>query len=324
MNPRLLGSFPSGDGSTLEHLIHTLFGHQLASWPQLQIGYEGLHSVRSRSVTLGSDTFFVQFNPRRIVSTGARVDPKSISERKCFLCQENLSPEQKGIGFRDQFLILGNPFPIVDSHLTIPNMTHTPQMIAGYMSVLLDLARTLSHRFTVFYNGPNAGASAPDHMHFQACPREHVPVETALDCAPLQTTRTIGGTTIATVTFAGQRIVSIAGKNADALCSVFDLLLEAGKRVMGAPAEPLMNVFCSWLDGTWRLIVFLRRKHRPDIFYREGDDRLVISPAALDVGGVIVTPLEKDFERMDAAMVKSIWNEVLALDSDVEQILASL
>jgi hypothetical protein len=319
-----LHSYPSSDNISLPALIDTLFEQQLATWPQLQSGYEGLRAVRSRELRISGNSILVQWNSRRMVSTGARVDPKSISERKCFLCGANLSSEQKGVDYRSEFQILCNPFPIVDRHLTIPKLTHTPQTLSGSIPVLLDLARTIGSAFTTFYNGPQAGASAPDHMHFQACPRGLVPVELAADNFDINGGKVLRGVSVSPMAFAGQKAIILKGAVQEELAQTLEFLLEHAKSVMKFPGEPLLNLFCSFREGTWRLTLFLRRKHRPDIYFKEGDEKLIISPAALDVGGVIVTPLEKDFNRMDAAMVQSIFAEVMALDSQVEQIFASL
>ena len=119
----------------------------------------------------------VQFNPGRYISTSAKVDEKSINDRKCFLCPANLPEEQKGILYEEEYLILGNPFPIFPEHFTIPNINHVPQQIKNNFPLMLKLTKDLSKHYVVLYNGPKCGASAPDHFHFQAGTKNFMPIE---------------------------------------------------------------------------------------------------------------------------------------------------
>jgi len=277
--------------------------------------------VRTHEIELCGHVISVQHNPKRIVSTGAKVDPKSISERKCFLCLDNLALEQKGVLYRDEFVVLCNPFPIVDKHLTIPHLKHIPQSIEGRVPFFLELAREMAPDFTVFYNGPKCGASAPDHLHFQACPAGVVPVELVASDDGRESNQLIGGISLSTMKFAGQHLIVIEGKKEMQLHDAFVRLVASMKRVLHVSDEPMMNIFCLYVDSMWRMIIFVRQKHRPDVFFKEGDGRVVISPAALDLGGVIVTPIEKDFERMDVSMLHDIFDEVLVGPSTIDQII---
>jgi ATP adenylyltransferase/5',5'''-P-1,P-4-tetraphosphate phosphorylase II len=320
-NHRILSTFPSVSKESLVDLSHALLKQQLSSWPQLIEGYHGLKQVRTHEIELHSHIISVQHNPKRIVSTGAKVDPQSISERKCFLCLDNLSPDQMGILYRDKFVVLCNPFPIVDKHLTIPYLEHIPQSIEGVVPVFLDLAREMAPAFTMFYNGPKCGASAPDHLHFQACPSGVVPVERVASHNGRENRRLIGEVSLSSLKFAGQYVIVIEGKNEIQLQDVFMKLVASMRRVLRVSDEPMMNVFCLYVDSMWRIIVFVRQKHRPGAFFKEGDGRVVISPAALDLGGVIVTPIDKDFERMDASMLHDVFSEVLVGPSTVDLIV---
>lgn len=150
---------------------------QLQDWPLAKNNYDGLQKVITRDVLLpGGSTVQVQFNPERIRSSAAKVDAKSIQERACFLCAENRPPQQQGLAFDDDYTILINPFPIFPEHLTIPHNSHTDQLIAPYFGTMLSLAKELEG-FTLFYNGPKCGASAPDHFHFQAGTKGFMPIE---------------------------------------------------------------------------------------------------------------------------------------------------
>ena len=160
----------------MNQTIHHLLTGQLASWETARNNYAALSGVRVKELNVNGIPYKVQFNPARIVSSGAKVDAKSILERKCFLCPANLPPVQKGIPFGGHYNILVNPFPIFPRHLTVPELAHTPQRIATRFTDMLELAEALTD-YTIFYNGPKCGASAPDHAHFQAGNKGFMPIE---------------------------------------------------------------------------------------------------------------------------------------------------
>lgn len=162
--------------SDMNQTIHHLLTGQLASWETARNNYAALSGVRVKELNVNGIPYKVQFNPARIVSSGAKVDAKSILERKCFLCPANLPPVQKGIPFGGHYNILVNPFPIFPRHLTVPELAHTPQRIATRFTDMLELAEALTD-YTIFYNGPKCGASAPDHAHFQAGNKGFMPIE---------------------------------------------------------------------------------------------------------------------------------------------------
>jgi hypothetical protein len=177
----------------------------------------------------------------------------------------------------------------------------------------------------VFYNGPKSGASAPDHLHFQACPAGATPIERVAAHPPGPGPRKLkDGIMLGSLKYVSGNAILTEGRSKVQLENLFLKLLSSMKRVLQTNEEPMINVFCSYQEGVWRMIVFVRRKHRPDIFYQVGDEKMLISPAALDVGGMIVTPVEKDFNRMDATMIRSIYDEVLLDDETVERIIAEL
>lgn len=149
---------------------------QLSSWEMARDNYDALKRVRVKEVTVAGWLYKVQFNPARMVSSAAKVDSKSIRERKCFLCPDSLPPEQRGIPFGEHYRILVNPFPIFPRHLTVPELRHVGQHILGRFGDMLDLAACLEE-YVVFYNGPKCGASAPDHLHFQAGNKGFLPIE---------------------------------------------------------------------------------------------------------------------------------------------------
>jgi ATP adenylyltransferase (5'',5''''''-P-1,P-4-tetraphosphate phosphorylase II) len=156
--------------------VQNLLQEQMNAWELARNNYEALSQVRVKELNFNKFKIKVQFNPARIVSSSAKVDSKSIQERKCFLCEQNRPVEQKGIPFGDNYVVLVNPFPIFPKHLTIPACEHVDQLIFNRFGDMLDLAYNLDE-FTIFYNGPKCGASAPDHVHFQAGSKGFLPIE---------------------------------------------------------------------------------------------------------------------------------------------------
>ena len=268
---------------------------------------------------------WLQFNPGRIVSTGAKVDARSIRERRCFLCVENLPEPQKGIVYKDRFLILCNPAPIFAEHFTISHIHHVSQILGPYIPAMLDLARDLSPQLTVFYNGPKCGASAPDHMHFQANPTGLIPVENAAQKKLHRVfRRSLDSVDILTLRDFGRQVIVLESLHRENLANVLNKLLDSLRQTVGVSEEPMMNVLCSFTDGAWRVILFPRSKHRPDVYFKEEAERVLISPAAVDIGGLIVTPLEKDFKTVNASLVESIFQEVSLPSAIVDETILRL
>jgi hypothetical protein len=309
----------------LAELSRLLLEQQKLTWPQLTTGYASLATVRLREIHCRGFSVWLQYNPGRIVSTGAKVDAQSIRERKCFLCVENLPEPQKGIVYKDEFLILCNPAPIFAEHFTISSIHHIPQILDPSLPTMLDLARDLSPRLTIFYNGPKCGASAPDHMHFQANPMNLIPVEKAAQEKLHRVfRRSLDSVDILTLRDFGRQVIVLESRERENLVAVLAKILNSLRQTVGVNEEPMINVLCSFADGAWRVIVFPRSKHRPDIFFKEEKERVLISPAAVDIGGLIVTPLEKDFTTVNASLVESIFQEVSLPPEKIDETLLRL
>ncbi|MCL4706466.1 DUF4922 domain-containing protein [bacterium] len=316
---------PTQNPPTLAQLAVELLEQQKATWPQLAEGYRALDSVRVRELHAEGFVVRLQFNPQRAISSGARVDAQSIQARPCFLCEKNLPGQQKGVGYRDDYLVLCNPAPIFAQHYTIAHVQHRPQAIDGNIEILLKLAREFSPQFSVFYNGPRCGASAPDHLHFQACPSQIIPVETQI-LEPGRSTlaKKLPGVTLHTSEELGREILLLIGSDKSAMTTALARMIKAMKEAMADPGEPMMNIICTFREGYYRVIIFPRRKHRPEVYFREGEDRILVSPASVDMGGLIVTPIEKDFLRLDAEQVANIYREVSITPEITQQIIELL
>ena len=324
---RRISAIYPGDGAPLPlaGMATGLLGDQQRTWPGLASGCSSLQEARVREIRGGRWRVNVQFNPGRIVSSGARVDPESLLRRPCFLCLENLPPEQRAILYRDDYLVLCNPFPIVPGHLTVACRRHLPQSLCANRETLLRLAGDFGPGMAVFYNGPQCGASAPDHLHFQAAPAGLLPVEKEI-LLPGNRTKAgeRGGAVLWRSVGLGRGIVVIEGEDAGGVAAALGEVAAALGRSAPSEGEPMMNLFCTHTGDGWRLMIFPRRKHRPDAYFREGEGRLLVSPGAIDMGGIIVTPREEDCRALDAALVREIFREVAYDDAAVQSLLAFL
>ena len=285
-----------------------LFLLQKKEWTMLRMGYEALSEVEERKVRVMNAEFKIQYNPARLRSSSARIDKESIAARRCFLCAENRPSEQRGIAWRDYTLIV-NPYPIFPVHFTIPTVKHTDQRIISRFRDMMQLASVLAG-YTVFYNGPECGASAPDHAHFQAGTSGIMPIEAEVESCESEIVAQDGEK-------AALRIVRGLGRMAFVVDS-FDI--ESGARLFEAlynaldaecGKEPMINVLCIWKkDKGWTTIIFPRAKHRPACYYAHGDERILVSPASVDLGGVFITPLKEDYNRLTATDLQAILDEV--------------
>ena len=327
MNDRIFATYSGlpGEGS-LPGLCRELYAGQLASWRVLAAAHRDMQALRRREVhSSGGVPFWVQFNPGRVASAEARLDPASVTRRPCFLCGEHLPPSQKAILYRGDYLILCNPAPIFAPHFTMAHVRHRPQSLAGSLSAFLLMAEDLGPDLTVFYNGPCCGASAPDHLHFQGSPAGAIPVETD---TPEKGGIVVweGGTDLVLRRFSGRggHFFLFAGSDREALAAKLAELLEAAKKIMGGDGEAMVNMICSYVRGRGRAFLFPRRKHRPAAFFRTGEERLVVSPGAVDMGGLVITTNERDYGRLDEGSLTDLFAEVSVEPATMEAIADAL
>jgi ribosomal protein S18 acetylase RimI-like enzyme len=310
-------------GSSLIDLADALLERQKKTWSGLARGYGALGEAQIREIRCDGWGVKVQFNPQRIVSSGANLDPETLRQRPCFLCSDNRPPEQEALSYRDDYLILCNPMPIFPGHLTIAHRCHLPQSLLENLPTFLRLAEDLGPRMFVFYNGPRSGASAPDHLHFQAAPAGHLPVEAEIAASGNNRSmiRKKDGVVLWRTEKLGRGILVIEGENADEVAAVFDKTINALARLTPSNDEPMLNLFGAYTGKAWRLLLIPRRKHRPDAYFREGKERLLISPGAVDMGGILITPAEKDFLLLDRYLIEEIFREVSFDDAAIEALL---
>lgn len=302
----------------MNETIKNLLTDQLATWETARNNYAALSGVRVKELNVNGTPYKVQFNPARIVSSGAKVDAKSISERKCFLCPANLPPMQKGIPFGGHYNILVNPFPIFPRHLTIPETEHVPQRIASRFPDMLDLARALTD-YTVFYNGPRCGASAPDHAHFQAGNKGFMPIEKKWRTQTAGKMTDYGKAVLWQLDDAPRTTLVIESSSREDAIALFDIIYRS-LEVKPGEEEPMLNVLAQYEAGHWTIFIFPRAKHRPTCYTAEGEARLLSSPASVDLGGVFITPVEKDFQKITAEDVAQILGEVCLSADDFQRV----
>ena len=326
LNQKAYAIFDGGDGMrSLPGLCLELLAEQKKAWLDLRQGYESLKEVRERDVRCGGFSVRLQYNPGRIKSSLASVGEKNANERRCFLCLNHLPVGQKGLLYRNEYLILCNPMPIFPSHFTVSHLAHRPQAIIEHIDSLLQLMSEFGFGWTVFYNGPKCGASAPDHLHFQASPSGQMPIEKDIREEKRLTLLTqIDGALLYRVRGLGREVVILEGDDPMAVGGALQGFQNALKETLLLDEEPMMNIAGIYEERKWRLVVFPRRKHRPDAFFKKGDGRVVVSPGLIDMGGVLVTPVKKDFERLDAAAVEGIYREVSLEAKTVEKAIDAL
>ena len=322
MESHIFAEFSSKENLSLAAICRNLFAAQKKNWPRLASAHGNMVDARRRLINCRGYSIALQFNPQRAISSGAAVDKESIKKRPCFLCANNLPPEQQGILYRRKYLILCNPAPIFDQHFTIVTLHHQPQEIASSLNRLLQLTADLSPDYTVFYNGPACGASAPDHLHFQASPVSYFPFLNILKTLPpvkeISAVRFYQGKSI------DRTVIILEAKNSGAIIEQFLHLLQTMQKIFSISDEPMINLLSTYTDDFWRLTVFLRQKHRPDAYFAAGEKRIFVSPGAVDMAGVIITPLESDFNRLDCADISNIYQEVSLTEDMMNKIMNKL
>ncbi|MCU4175031.1 DUF4922 domain-containing protein [Carboxylicivirga sp. N1Y90] len=309
----------------LQEQVENLFLEQLQNWPLAATNYSGLNKIQTKMVHLsGGAEIKVQFNPERIRSSAAKVDVKSIAERACFLCSENRPKEQSGVGFLEDYTILVNPFPIFQKHLTVPLNKHSNQEIKPYFSSMLSLAKSLPD-YTIFYNGPKCGASAPDHFHFQAGNKGLLPLEVDFENKEFtHLQKDVEGVNIYNWEAYNRGLISLESSSESALQKVFDLIYDSLLKRSSEALEPMLNILAYSKGEKWVVHIFPRMKHRPSCYFKEGNEQLLISPASVDMGGVFIMPRKEDFDKITDLEIESILNEVCLSEKECAQIISEV
>ena len=302
--------------------ISRFFNRQMEKWADARHRFRDLKHVETHQL---SDQLKVQWNPARIVSTGAKIDKKTLGDRPCFLCDKNRPKEQISKQIDERFLLLVNPFPILPVHFTIPAKKHQPQSIYknyGEMHRFLSLHSELM----VFYNGPKCGASAPDHLHFQAGTSGILPLQANWQRLSRNLTDIISLNDDEKIALIHDFVVPafvIISKSEDSDEALFHRLYKS-MPVRGDETEPMMNII-AWRKGDEYIsVVIPREKHRPEAYFAEGDAQMMVSPGALDMSGLIITPREEDFRKLTEESASAILQECGVSKDKMNSIITKL
>lgn len=305
--------------------LSRFFNRQMETWTTARHNYRDLQGVQTRDLNVGEWGLTLQFNPARIVSTGASMDKATLSKRPCFLCHKNRPDEQLVKRFDDEFEILVNPYPILPVHFTVPALCHKPQTIRENYSEIYKILG-LYPDLMVFYNGPKCGASAPDHMHFQAGSCGVTPLHKSWprlsrNLTPVCSLSDDEDISVVEDWFCPALLIRshTAGTGERLFRRVYDAL-----PLNGGDTEPMMNIVAWCAGDTFLTVVFPRGKHRPACYTAEGDDRIMVSPGALDMSGLVITPRKEDFDRLTPETVARILQEVSLTEASMRNVTDKL
>ena len=314
----------------MDNQIDKFVKDQLSVWPLAAENYRSLKKAGSKVLSIGGLPVTVQLNPCRRISSEASLDKESINRRPCFLCPENRPAEQTNMEFEGRkgrrYRVTLNPYPIFPSHLVISSFEHTPQSIWHRYQDLLDFVRE-NNEYLGFYNGPESGASAPDHMHFQACPQGLTPLQNRVDellaagdDKTLDYLTNVKEARLFHLNEYARGVFVLCGATAKSTAKLFYRLLDCAP-VPDGSSEPKMNIIAWCHEGEYRTAVIFRERHRPHNYSSSGADHLAMSPGCADLAGVYVTTREEDFDRLDAGLLSQVVREVAASEETEKEII---
>lgn len=314
----------------MDNQIDKFVKDQLSVWPLAAENYRSLKKAGSKVLSIGGLPVTVQLNPCRRISSEASLDKESINRRPCFLCPENRPAEQTNMEFEGRkgrrYRVTLNPYPIFPSHLVISSFEHTPQSIWHRYQDLLDFVRE-NNEYLGFYNGPESGASAPDHMHFQACPQGLTPLQNRVDellaagdDKTLDYLTNVKEARLFHLNEYARGVFVLCGATAKSTAKLFYRLLDCAP-VPDGSSEPKMNIIAWCHEGEYRTAVIFRERHRPHNYSSSGADHLAMSPGCADLAGVYVTTREEDFDKLDAGLLSQVVREVAASEETEKEII---
>ncbi|MBR3450996.1 MAG: DUF4922 domain-containing protein [Bacteroidales bacterium] len=299
----------------LANEMDAMFARELALGGRASVNYAALEKVARREMPVDGLDAVLFFNPGRVASVMAQVDEESLRRRPCFLCPEGIGPEQLTLDWDapsgNGWWIRVNPFPIFNRHFTISINRHARQQIDGHYADMLCLAQQ-APEYLFFYNGPMCGASAPDHLHFQAIPAGNLPLERMVRRG--DGLRLLGkkeGVVVSRIDlFAGGAFV-LGSSDPAAQERLFYRLVSLGEIQTEREWEPRMNILTWYGAGGWTTVVFFRAESRPACFFNEDPARqILISPGAVEMAGVAIVSSRDSFDRLDAPRLGEIIREV--------------
>ena len=317
--------------------IGKFISDQLSVWPLASANYRALKSVRTREMEVGGLTVRLQLNTSRMGSCDARTDEASVNSRKCLLCRDSRPSRQAFLPFEGRkgrkYDIILNPYPIFPDHLVIVRNSHVPQSIWHNYVDVLDLSRKFQG-FTFFYNGPSSGASIPEHLHFQACPRHLAPLENDIDAllphtsrhqdyGPLEYMTSIQDAWVFRYRKYLRGIFALRARTAKSMAKLFYRVIDCAPIVEG-DREPRFNLYTWFTGGEYRSIIVFREKHRSSHYFSAGKDHLTMSPGCADMAGILVCPVESEFEKLDVKALSAMLDEVTVSEEEEKEIVWKL
>ena len=288
-----------------------MFSRELASHGRAFVNYEALSQVEVKDMTIDDFPAKLFFNPARVRSVMADVSPEALQKRACFLCPDGLEHNQLTTVWDSPtgqtYYIRVNPFPIFNHHFTISSSIHERQTLAPHLESMLHLAQAMPE-MSIFYNGPMCGASAPDHMHFQAVPRHSMPIEDHFSTNYANAVL-VQETDLPSHLAAVNKVLSIGTIPVEAS--------QTGSLTVGATHteewEPRWNII-SWYEPTpiakYNTIVFFRRESRPMCFFAPENERILFSPGTVEMGGVGIVANRESFDRITPTILRDMIREV--------------
>ena len=288
-----------------------MFSRELDAHGRAFINYQALAQVEVKDMTIDGFPAKLFFNPARVRSVMADVSPEALQKRACFLCPDGVEEHQLTHNWDSPtghtYYIRVNPFPIFSPHFTVSSSVHERQELLPHLESMLHLAKELPE-MTIFYNGPMCGASAPDHMHFQAVPRHSLPIEDHFD------------TNYANAILVQEADLQdhlAAVKRILAMGTIPEEASQTGSLTVGASHaeeyEPRWNIV-SWYEPAsspkFNTIVFFRKESRPMCFFAPEPERILFSPATVEMAGIGIVANRESFDRLTPSKLRDIIREV--------------
>lgn len=306
-------------------ILKSFFKSQTKEWDLLKKNFKDFNKYMDKKVFDFIDyKLILQFNPKRAVSSLAKVDKKSIAKRACFLCQKNLFAQQKKLKIFKDFLVVCNPYPIFSEHFTIISRKHQPQQILPHFEEMLRITKKIGSSYFVFYNGPQTGASAPDHMHFQAAILKKLPLEKEYKNIRNKYAQVLLNNKkikiFAVKDYYLRSFISLESSSQRLLAEHFQRIYKHLKTVSKTKHEPKLNVICFYKKFKLIVFIFPRQKHRPDSFFEKGKKAFLISPGTTDMAGILLAVRPWDFKKASAKKIANVLQEVTLNSKDFSKL----
>lgn len=313
-----LASYLDGAEPSLANQARALIAQQLATWEDLALAHQELSAQGITTVPLANSEIIVQPNPRRMLNT-KDVSPAAIAARPCFLDASELAPQQRGVSY-DSLVLLANPYPVLADHLVVVDREHVGQSLGRMVRPALALSQDLAGEFFVFYNGVDAGASAPDHAHLQAGTGK-LPIEKDIEAAGLgEPVHVDSELEISLPEGLGRSVVVIRGTDGERLAGAITDVVDRFP-ISGEHGQPLTNVIFTHRGDHWVVYAFARQAHRPPHFYAAGDEQIMVSPSSLEMTGILIVPRIEDVPKITPQRVTEIYQAVSVPTNDIRKLL---